>query len=105
MNRTRSILRILFFLLAIATLVHLARKTDEQAKTVVEFKYEMFKKVQTDSLDSKHKLDMMLRETNRFMDSSSYVKNGVHKLMMLFAIWALTEFGFVILKKRDFKST
>jgi hypothetical protein len=104
MNLTRRILRIVFFLLAISQLFYLIRKTDDQAKTVAEFKYEMYKKVQADTLDSKHKLDMVFRETDKFMDSSAHVKKGLHNLTGLFALWVVIEFIFLIFKKRRAKN-
>jgi hypothetical protein len=101
MNRIRYILRILFFLFAIVLLVQLNRKTDDRVESVAEFKYKMFQKLKPDSLDSKHKLDLLVNETTKFVDDSSQVKDGIHYLMVLLGLLVVTEFVFLLLVNRN----
>ena len=102
MNRTRYIFRVVFFLLTILLLVSLNRKTDDNTRTIAEFKFKMIEKIRTDSLDSKHKLDLLLNETTKFIDDSSHVREGIHYLVGLVGLWVAIELGFLILEKRNY---
>ena len=99
--RARYILRVVFILLAVLLLVHLNRKTDDNVESIAEFKFKMFQKMQTDSLDSKHKLDLLLNETSRFIDDSSHVRRGIHYLMGLLGLLVAVEVGFLIFGRRN----
>ena len=99
MRRTRFIFRLVFFLLAIIVLVHLNTRTNEDTATIAEFKFKMFEKIKADSLDSKHKLDLLVNETTKFMDDSSRVREGIHYFRILFGLFVAAEVGFLILKK------
>jgi len=99
MKRTRYIFRIAFFILIVLQLVYLNRKTDDNVETIAEFKFKMFEKLRTDSLDSKHKMEVLLDETTKFVDDSSHVRKGIHHLMALLALLVTIEFGFFILMK------
>lgn len=102
MNRTRSIFRLVFFLLTVLLVVYLNKKTDDNTETIVEFKFKMIEKIRTDSLDSRHKLELLLNETTKFIDDSSHVKGGIHYLMNLLGLWVVVELGFLILEKRSY---
>jgi hypothetical protein len=69
--------------------------------TIAEFKFKMIEKLRTDSLDSKHKMDLLLKETTKFIDDSSRVRKGIHYLMALLALTVTFELGFIILERRN----
>ena len=96
MKRTKYIIRAVFFLLTVFLLVSLNRRTDDNTKSIVEFKLKMVEKIRTDSLDAKHKLDLFVDETTRFIDSSSHVREGIHYLVGLLTLWGVIELGFLI---------
>ena len=101
MNRARYIFRAVFFLLTVLLLVSLSRKTDDNTRTIAEFKFKMIEKVLTDSLNSKHKLELLLNETTKFIDDSSHVREGIRYLMGLLGLLVAIELGFLILEKRN----
>lgn len=102
MNRARYIIRTVFFLLTVVLLVSLNRKTDDNAKSIVEFKLKMVEKIRKDSLDAKHKLDLLMDETTKFIDDSSHVKEGIQYLVGLLTMWAVIELGFVVRENRNY---
>ena len=99
MNRVRSILRIVYLLVAVALLINLNRKTNDKAETIANFKYKMIEKLQTDSLNSKQKINLLVNETTKFMDDSARVRNGIRYLMALLVLLGVTEVTFFILQK------
>jgi regulatory protein YycI of two-component signal transduction system YycFG len=103
MNRTRWVFRAIFLLLTILLLIFLNRKTDDNTKTIVEFKLKMIDKIRTDSLDSKHKLELLINETTKFVDDSSHVREGIHYLVGLLTLWGAIELGFLIMEKRNYR--
>jgi len=100
MNRTKSIFRVVLFLVTIMPLVDLNRKTNNKVGSIAEFKFKMIEKLRTDSLDSKHKLDLLVEETTKFIDDSSHVKKGIHYLMVLLGLWGVIELVFLLLERR-----
>ncbi len=102
MNRVRYIFRAVFFLLTVFLLVSLNKKTDDNTKTIVEFKLRMIERIRTDSLDSKGKLDLIIDETTKFIDDSSHVRERLHYLVGLLTLWGVIELGLVILEKRNY---
>jgi hypothetical protein len=68
--------------------------------SIVEFKYKTFKKIETDSLDPKRKLDLLVNETTNFIDDSTRVKKGIHYLTILFGLLVVAELCFLIFTKR-----
>lgn len=102
MNWARYVFRIVFFLLTVLLLVFLNRKTDDNTKSIVEFKLKMIEKIRTDSLDSKDKLDLLVDETTKFVDGSSHVREGIHYLVGLLTLWGAIELGFLIREKRNY---
>ena len=101
MNRARYICRIVFFLLAVLLLIYLNKKTDDNTATIAEFKFKTIEKIRTDSLDTKHKLDLLVDDTTKFIDGSTHVRKGIHYLMGLLALWGVVEFGFLILERKN----
>lgn len=99
MNKARWIFRLVFFLLTVALLVYINRKSSDNTMSIVEFKYKTFKKIEMDSLDAKRKLDLLVNETTKFIDDSTRVKNGIHYLTLLFGILVVVEVGFSIFTK------
>jgi len=87
--------------LTVMLLVSLNRKADDSTESIAEFKIKMIQKMRTDSLDSKHKLDLLLNETTTFLDSSSHVRKEIDYLVLLLGLWAAVEFGFLILGNRN----
>ena len=103
MTRVKYIVRgILLFLIALL-LFQLNSKSDENVKSIVEFKFEMFEKVRKDTLDSKHKLNMVLNETTKFVEESSHVRNGIRRLMGALALLVVSELGFAMHERRNSK--
>jgi len=103
MNRARYTFRVVFFLLTVLLLFDLNRRTYNTG-TIAEFKFKMIEKLRTDSLDAKHKLDLLQKETTRFIDDSSHVRKGIRYLMGLLGLWVVIELGFLILEKRNYKA-
>lgn len=101
MNSVRNIFRLVFFLLAVTLLIYINRKTNENTQSIAEFKFKMFQKIQTDSLDSTHKLNLLVDETTKFVDNSSRLKEGIHYLTLLFGLLAIVEVGFLVVGKRN----
>jgi len=100
MKRLKYIVRGVFFVIAVVLLFYINRKTYNNVESVAEFKFKMYQKLQTDSLGSKQKADLLMKETSKFVDDSSQVKNGIRYLMGLLAITVIAEVSFFILKKR-----
>lgn len=103
MNKPKYILRVIFLLLTVVLLISLNRKTDHNTESIAEFKIKMIQKIRTDSLDAKHKVDLLLNETTAFLDSSTHVGKEIDYLMLLFGLWAAVEFGFLILGNRNYR--
>lgn len=101
MSRTRNVLRVVFFILAVLLLVYVNRKPDNKTESVIEFKLKMIEKIKTDSLDSKQKAELLINETTEFMDDSSHVRKGSRYLLTLFGLWIAVELAFLILDRRS----
>jgi len=104
MKRAKYIVRAVFLALTIFLLVDLNRKTDDNAQSVAQFKFKMFNKMRSDSLDSKRKMDLLLNETTKFVDQSTHVKSRIHDLILLFGFFVIVELTFFILKNRNSRS-
>jgi hypothetical protein len=102
MKRAKYIFRAVFFVLAVLLLIDLNRKTDNNVQTIADFKFKTIEKLRTDSLDAKHKADLLLKETTKFIDNSSHVRNGIHYLLALLGLWVAVELGFLIVEKRNY---
>ncbi len=103
MKRARYIIRTVFFLLTVFLLVSLNRRTDNNTKSIVEFKLKMVEKIRKDSLDAKHKLDLLVDETTKFINDSSHVKEGIQNLVGLLTIWTIIELCFLVWGKRNYE--
>lgn len=84
-------------------LVYVNRKADDNTMTIAEFKFKTIQKIRNDSLDSKHKLNLLLNETTKFIDDSSRVRSGIRYLMGLLGVWIAVELVFLILEKRNYR--
>jgi hypothetical protein len=104
MTRIKYAVRTVFFVLAVFLLAYLSRKTDDSAGTIAEFKFKMIEKIRTDSLDSKQKMDLLLEETTKFIDDSSYVRKGIRYLMGLLGLVVVVEMVFLVQAKRNLDS-
>ncbi|GHN02591.1 hypothetical protein WSM22_40800 [Cytophagales bacterium WSM2-2] len=82
-------------------LIDLNRKADDHTQTIAEFKLKMFEKIRKDSLDSKHKIDVLVNETTKFIDNSSHVKERVRYLMGLLGLVVVIEVVFLVLERRN----
>jgi hypothetical protein len=102
MNRTKYIIRIIFVFLTVFLLVYLNRKTDDNSESIAEFKLKMIEKIRTDSLESKDKLELLLKETTEYIDDSSHVRDGIHYLMRLLGLWVIIELVFLVVDKRNY---
>jgi hypothetical protein len=100
MNRARNILRFIFLVAAIFLIVRINQKTDEHVKSIVQFKFEVLKKMSQDSLASKEKVALMVDETTKFVRDSSQVKEGVDYFIKLAGLVIVAEIIFLILLKK-----
>lgn len=103
-DRIKYILRIIFFLLVVSQLVHLNGKAESDAQTIADFKFKMIEKLRTDSLNSKHKVELLLNDTTKFIENSSPVRRGIRYLIGLITLWAVIELIFIILRKGNYKT-
>jgi hypothetical protein len=101
MKKARNISRISFLILTVILLVYINNKSNDHTLSIVEFKYNTYKKLNTDSLDNKQKLDIILKDTTEFIDDSSRVKAGVNYLTLLFILLIVSEFFFLITTKKS----
>lgn len=100
MNRIKYSIRTVVLLVAIFLLVDLNRKTDDNAQSIVEFKIKTIEKIRKDSLGTRHKADLLIDETTRFMDHSAHVKKRANNLITLLVIFFIVETVFLVSKKR-----
>lgn len=103
MNRTKYIVRAVLLLTAIFLLVDLNRKTEGNAQSIAEFKIKTFDKIRKDSLDTRHKADLLIDETTKFMDNSAHVKKRIGNLMVLLGLFVIVEIVFLASKKMVIK--
>jgi hypothetical protein len=103
MHRARNIFRLIFLLLAIYLLVYINQKTADHSLSVAEFKVKMYQKINTDSLNTKDKVDLLVNETSKFVDESSRVRKGTQYLSALFGLLVVAELVFLIVIKRTYK--
>jgi len=104
MNHIKYIFRGIFIVLAIVLLFYINKKPDDNVESIAEFKFKMFQKLQADSLNSKQKAGLLLKETTKFVDDSSRVQRGIQYLMGLLALVAIMEVSFFIMNKRNSRS-
>jgi hypothetical protein len=106
MNRTRYILRALFLFLVVSLLFYLNKRANLNLGAIAKFKYETLNKIQSDSLDSKDKLDVMIQETEKFNEQinedSSRALNAIYSLIGVVTLFIVSELIFATIKKRAF---
>ena len=103
MNKARTIIRIVFLIIAVSLLVSLNSTQQQDVKTIAQFKMKMIEKMRSDSLRSKDKLDLIIDDTKKFLDKSNHLKEDLDYLLMLFALWAIVELVFLQLARREMK--
>ena len=71
---------------------------------IARFKLETLNKIKNDSLDTKHKLDLLVDETTKFnkqfIDNSPHVKEGIRYLIGVVVLLIVVELGFFITERR-----
>lgn len=87
MIRAKNIFRIAFFAALLYLVIQINRKSDDQAESIAEFKLKMYKKIQTDSIGTRQKIDLMRNETTRFIENSEQVKTGTRRLFLIVLTW------------------
>ena len=102
MKKAKYILRVIFLLLTVLLLISLNRNADDRTESVAEFKIKIIQKLRMDSLDNRHKVDILLNETTKFLDSLSRARTQIDYLMLLFGFWGAVEFVFLILVNRNY---
>ncbi len=104
MNRLQNILRMLFFLLAMGLIFYLNEKTGVNLGTVAKFKYETLHKVNSDSLDNKARLDLLVQETTKLNDQikedSSHAQDMIYYLMGVVCLFVVSELIFYGRRKK-----
>ena len=104
MDRTKYALRGMLLFLMILLLINLYRKTDDNFARIAKFKFETFNKINTDSLDTEHKLDLLVKETRRFNkqldEDSPQIRVAVRYLFLVVGLLFAFEVGFFITKGR-----
>lgn len=96
-----NLLRAVFLVIAIVLIIQINRKTDDQAKSIVEFKLEMLEKIRKDSLNTQDKLETVIDETSKFVDESSRIKRGTNYLLLLLVVVVITEIVFAIRTRKQ----
>ncbi|AYB32368.1 hypothetical protein D4L85_18115 [Chryseolinea soli] len=106
MNRIRNILRAFFLLLTISLLFYLNKRTDLNVGAIAKFKYETLNKIQSDSLDSKDKFDLLVQETEKFneqiSEDSSRALKVIYLLIGVVILFIVSELMFTVMKKGVF---
>jgi hypothetical protein len=106
MKRTRFLTRIFFLLLIISVLFYLNRKSGVNLDTITRFKLETMNKMQADSLDTKHKFDLLVKETTKFNEKinedSSHAQEAINFLIGLVIIFIISELFFLRKGSRTF---
>ena len=71
---------------------------------IARFKLETLNKIKADSLDTKHKLDLLINETTKFnkqfVEDSPRVKDGIRYLIGVVVLLIVVELGFFITERR-----
>jgi len=106
MNRTQYLLRGFFFLLTILLLYYLNNKAGINLKTISKFKLETLNKIQSDSLGSKDKLDVLVRDTTAFNkqidEDSSHARELISYLIIVVVLFGTSELIFATIKRKTF---
>ncbi len=104
MNTAKYILRGILLLSIVSILIYLDGKTDDNFKRIAKFKLETLNKIKADSLDTKVKLDVLIKETTKFnekvSDDSPSFKKGRRYLILVIALLVVAECAFYVAKAR-----
>ena len=103
MNR-KYILRAILVLLTVLLFINVIRKTNDHMGRIAKFKLETFNKIKSDSLDTEHKLDLLVNETEKFsnqMDEDSpHIKEAIQYLIGIVVLFIAVEIIFSLSERR-----
>ena len=103
MKRVKYSLRGLLLLLTILLLVYMNRKSGVNLDTIARFKIEAFNKVQTDSLNNKDKVDMLVKETTKLsgqINEDSSAREVIYYLIGIVGLFIASELVFFIMERK-----
>ena len=104
MNKTKYIIRGSLLLLLVLLLINLYKKTENDLGRIAKFKLETLNKIRTDSLDTEHKLDLLVDETTKFNKQlnkdSPQVESALRYLIGIVGLLIAFELGFFISARR-----
>jgi hypothetical protein len=106
MNLTKHIFRVVFFLTTVFLIVYINTKSDDNAQSIAEFKFQTLKKLRADSLDTQDQVDLLINETKKFNDQlaeDSQIRKGLRYLTATLILFVIFEFSFSRLEKRKSK--
>jgi len=103
MNR-KYILRAILVLLTVFLFINVIRKTNDHMGRIAKFKLETFNKIKSDSLDTEHKLDLLVNETEKFSnqmhEDSPDIKDAIQYLIGIVVLFIAVEIGFSLAHRR-----
>ena len=74
---------------------------------IAKFKLETLSKIKSDSLDTGHKLDLLVNETEKFSNQidqdSPDIKEAIQYLIGIMVLFIVVEIGFYITERRSGK--
>jgi hypothetical protein len=104
MNKTKYIIRGTLLLLLVLLLINLYKKTENDLGRIAKFKLETLNKINTDSLGTEHKLDLLVNETTKFnkqlIEDSPQVESALRYLIGIVGLLIAVELGFFISERR-----
>jgi hypothetical protein len=104
MNWTKYILRGTLLLLIVLLLINVVRKTNNNMGRIVKFKLDTLNKIKSDSLDTEHKLDLLVNKSTEFtgqiMDETPQLKEGMRYLIGAIVLLIVFELSFFIAERR-----
>ena|SRR6187431_823150 len=105
MNRSKYIIRGTLLLLIVFMLINLYKTTENNVARIAKFKVDAFNKIKIDSLDTKHKFDLLMTETTKFnkqfIEDSPRVKDGFRYLFGVVGLLIVAELGFYFKERRS----
>lgn len=104
MHRMKYIIRGMLLLVIAGLLISLYHATENNITQIAKFKLDTFNKVNADSLDAKHKLDVLVNETKKFneqfVQDSPHVKNNLLLVIGAVGLLIMVELAFFITERR-----
>ncbi len=105
MNQTKYFIRGTLLLLIVFMLINLYRATENNVARIEKFKVDALNNIKTDSLDTKHKFDLLVTETTKFnkqfIEDSPRVKAGFRYLFGVVGLLIVAELGFYFKERRS----